>query len=66
MDGSFPTTSDAARVLGVCAATVRMYDATGRLPSVRTPGGWRLFLRDDVERLKAEQALRPRRVLAHG
>lgn len=57
----FFTTSDAAQALGVCAATVRVYEADGRLPAVRTLAGWRLFLRADVERLRAERAARKAR-----
>ena len=56
----FFSTSDAARVLDVCAQTVRHYEAAGRLPAVRTAGGWRLFLRVDVERLRAERAAQRR------
>jgi DNA-binding transcriptional MerR regulator len=59
MHGFF-TTSDAAQALGRCAATVRVYEASGRLPSIRTPAGWRLFLRSDVEKLRAELT-RPRK-----
>jgi excisionase family DNA binding protein len=59
----FLTTSDAAVLLGVTAATVRAYEANGRLRAVRTQGGWRLFMRDDVERLRSERAAwRERRV----
>lgn len=49
----FLTTSDAAKLLGRTAQTVRSYEAAGRLRAVRTAGGWRLFLRADVERLLA-------------
>jgi excisionase family DNA binding protein len=52
------TTGDAARVLRVDPATVRMYERAGRLPALRTPGGLRLFARSDVERLAHEREAR--------
>ena len=51
MVAEFLTTADAAKVLGVTPATVRAYEESGRLPAVRTAGGYRLFLRTDVARL---------------
>jgi excisionase family DNA binding protein len=45
------TTSDAARVLGRAADTVRFYERTGRLKAQRTPGGQRLFKVKDVQAL---------------
>lgn len=45
------TTSDAARVLGRAADTVRFYERTGRLKAQRTPGGQRLFKVKDVRAL---------------
>ncbi len=46
----------AARALGVAEATIRRWDATGKLPSRRTSAGWRIFRRRDIERLLAERA----------
>ncbi len=57
-NAEFLTTSDAARLLGRTPQTVREYEAAGRLRAVRTAGGWRLFLRADVERLLADQKAR--------
>jgi excisionase family DNA binding protein len=60
----FLTTADAAQLLHVTGATVRSYEERGLLPSVRTERGWRLFLRDDVERLAPRvpmKAGRPRK-----
>ncbi len=42
------TLSDVATMLGVHEGTVRRWADAGRLPSYRTPGGHRRFLRDDV------------------
>jgi excisionase family DNA binding protein len=46
---------EAARRLGVSADRVRQLADAGRLPSRRTPLG-RLFLAEDVERLRLERA----------
>ncbi|HMC95387.1 MAG TPA: helix-turn-helix domain-containing protein [Polyangia bacterium] len=50
------TPSDAARVLGLSADSVRVLSDSGRLPSMRTIGGRRLFRRGDVDRLALERA----------
>ncbi len=50
------TTGDAARILGVSADSVRVYERAGRLAATRTAGGVRLFTREDVERLAGERA----------
>ena len=50
------TPSDAARVLGLSADPVRVLSDTGRLPSMRTVSGRRLFRRADVDRLAVQRA----------
>ena len=50
------TPSDAARVLGLSADSVRVLSDSGRLPAMRTISGRRLFRRSDVDRLAAERA----------
>ena len=50
------TPSDAARILGLSADSVRVLGDTGRLPTLRTVIGRRLFKRGDVEHLAAERA----------
>jgi excisionase family DNA binding protein len=50
------TPQDAAKLLGVSAQRVRQMEAQGRLSSIRTAGGWRLFQREDVLRLAVERA----------
>jgi excisionase family DNA binding protein len=52
------TTSEAARVLGVSSDMVRIYERTGRLPAIRTAGGYRLFAQRDVERVAQQRAAR--------
>lgn len=47
------TTSDAAKILGVSADTVRRWERIGKLPAERTSGGIRLFKREEVEKLEA-------------
>ena len=47
----FLTVSDAADILGLSAEMVRVLHRKGQLPAQRTPRGYRLFLRGDVERL---------------
>ncbi|MEO8076715.1 MAG: helix-turn-helix domain-containing protein [Acidobacteriota bacterium] len=49
------TASEAGRVLDKSVQTVRVWADSGKLPSTRTAGGWRLFRRADVERLASEQ-----------
>ena len=50
------TPSDAARVLGLSADSVRVLSDSGRLASMRTIGGRRLFRRVDVDRLALERS----------
>ncbi len=51
------TPADAARILGVTPATVRLMVQTGRLRvAVRTEGGIRLFRRAEIERLATQRA----------
>jgi excisionase family DNA binding protein len=50
------TPSDAARVLGLSADSVRVLSDSGRLPAMRTVSGRRLFRRVDVDRLALQRA----------
>jgi excisionase family DNA binding protein len=50
------TPSDAARILGLSADSVRVLSDSGRLPAMRTVSGRRLFRRSDVDRLAAQRA----------
>ncbi len=43
-------------MLDVTTETVRAMNNSGRLDAVRTPGGQRLFRREDVERFAAKRA----------
>jgi excisionase family DNA binding protein len=47
------TPTEAAHLLGLSADSVRSLSDAGRLPTLRTVGGRRLFRRGDVERLAA-------------
>ena len=47
------TPGEVARALRVDPKTVTRWAHSGRLPSVRTPGGHHRFYREDVERLLA-------------
>jgi excisionase family DNA binding protein len=49
---------DAAAILGLSPDMVRVLHRQGRLPALRTPGGMRLFLRTDVEKLAREREAR--------
>jgi excisionase family DNA binding protein len=49
------TISEAARELHIAVQTARAWSDAGKLPSVRTAGGMRLFRREDVERIRAER-----------
>lgn len=49
------TLSDVAAMLGVHEGTVRRWADSGRLPSYRTPGGHRRFVREDVMAFLADR-----------
>jgi excisionase family DNA binding protein len=49
------TTSEAARVLQVSAETIRIWADAGKVPCVRTDNGFRVFRREDIERVNAER-----------
>ena len=49
------TTFDAAKILEVSPATVRLWHRLGKLPATRTQSGMRLFMRRDVELLAAQR-----------
>jgi excisionase family DNA binding protein len=48
--------SDAARVLGISVDQVRQLSDQGRLATLRTVGGRRLFRRSDVDQLAAKRS----------
>jgi excisionase family DNA binding protein len=48
-------TAEAARLIGVSAETIRLWERLGRLPARRTPGGVRVFRRSDVENCARER-----------
>lgn len=51
------TPADAAKILGLTPAGVRLAAKDGRLRvTATTPSGARLFLREDVERFKRDRA----------
>jgi DNA-binding transcriptional MerR regulator len=52
----FLCASDVARMAGVSADLVRYWSRRGRLATIRTAGGVRLFHREDVHRVIAERA----------
>jgi excisionase family DNA binding protein len=55
------TVSDAAEILALSVDMVRILHRQGRLPALRTPRGYRLFRRSDVERLAHERRSHARR-----
>lgn len=52
MQSRFVLTSEAARILGVSAQSVRQWERLGRLHATKTAGGVRLFARSDVEAMR--------------
>jgi excisionase family DNA binding protein len=48
------TASEAARILNKSVQTVREWADQGRLPMVRTAAGWRMFDRQEIERIARE------------
>jgi excisionase family DNA binding protein len=59
-DDELLTPMDAARVLGLSPDMVRNLSKSGRLPTLKTVSGRRLFRRGDVERVAAEREREPR------
>jgi excisionase family DNA binding protein len=58
-EATFLTTLDAAREAGVSAETIRLWVRLGRLNSIRTASGQRLFTREAIrEALSAREAKR--------
>jgi hypothetical protein len=56
---TYLSAADAARVLGVTPATVRLMHRRGELPvAAKTEGGVHLFCRSDVDRVAAQRAQR--------
>jgi excisionase family DNA binding protein len=51
-------TATVARRLGITPCRVRQLADAGRIPSVRTADGIRLYRVDDIERIAAERAAR--------
>lgn len=49
------TLEEAAKIMGVCKATVRRYTARGILPHYRTPGNQRRFKLNDIIEFMEEQ-----------
>lgn len=50
-------TAEAAEILGVSQTTLRKWAEAGKIPVRRNPAnGYRIFLRDDLERLLREAA----------
>ena len=55
----FLTTTDAARIAGVAANTIRLWERLGKIPAQRTASGVRLFRLEDVQRVAAQRAEQP-------
>jgi len=47
--------SKAADLLGVTTSTLRVWDADGKIKTIRSPGGHRLVPLSEIERLRGEQ-----------
>jgi len=56
-ESDWMTTQEVARAAhgAIGAATVRLWERTGKLPAIRTASGRRLFRRTDVERVLADR-----------
>ncbi len=46
--------AEAARIVGVCQNTLRAWADSGKIPVTRTPSGYRLFRKSDLETLLVE------------
>ena len=61
------TISECARELSISVETARQWVRDAKLPATRTAAGWRIFRREDVQRLVAERAaLKARRACPGG
>jgi excisionase family DNA binding protein len=56
MERQFMTSAQVAEMLGVGPTSVKRWADSGLLPCVRTPGGHRRFLREEVERFLQREA----------
>ena len=61
MKQGFLITSEAAKILKMTPAMVRYLERMGKLRAHKTPSGFRVFERTEVEKLAAERARRKRR-----
>ena len=55
---SIMSLGEAARAIGVSAESLRRWTKEGKIPSLRSPGGWRYFLREDIEKWIQERIAR--------
>lgn len=55
-DGDLLSNGDVAKQLGLSASMVTKLELQGRIRSIRTLGGYKIFLASDVEALAAERA----------
>jgi DNA-binding transcriptional MerR regulator len=51
-------TSEATRILGVAVPTLRQLERRGEIHPIRTSAGFRLFDREELERVAAARAAR--------
>ena len=57
MSDIYLTVSQAARVIGVSANTLRDWHKSGKLIlSIITPQGWRLYAQSEIEQLRNDKA----------
>jgi len=57
---------EAARITGVSAETLRVWERRGLIPASHTPSGYRFFSSQDIERIAKVQELRQRGINARG
>jgi len=55
MEKKFLSVSEAARLLGMSGDWVRLQEKTGKLRAIKSAGGIRLFVLEDVQKLAAER-----------
>ena len=52
----FLATSEVARILGISSEMVRYLERVGKIKAHKTPGGMRIFEREEVERVASERS----------
>lgn len=59
---NYVSMKETRRILGVSADSLRRWERAGKIKSIRSVGGHRYFLREDIENLGSKFIPKPRRL----